>query len=145
MAQSLLLAQVSATLVMVGIVWIVQVVHYPLSERVGDSGFPAYSTAHSHLTRVVVSPPMLVEGATVVALLFFRPTALCASLAWAGLGLLAVVWLSTALLQVPRHRALGLGFDQQAHRILVLSSWARTAARSTRGLLVLAMAAGAMG
>ena len=81
----------------------------------------------------------------IVALLFFRPTALCASLAWAGLGLLAVVWLSTAVLQVPRHRALGLGFDQQAHRILVLSSWARTAARSTRGLLVLAMAAGAMG
>ena len=130
---------------MVGIVWIVQVVHYPLFARVGDSGFPAYSAAHSHLTRLVVNLPMLVEAATVVTLLFFRPAALRASLAWVGLGLLAVVWLSTALLHCPRHRALGHGFDQQAYRILVLSNWAHTAARSTCGLLVLAMAAGAIG
>jgi hypothetical protein len=77
------------------------VVHYPLFARVGDSGFPAYSAAHSHLTRLVANPPMLVEAATVVTLLFFRPAALRASLAWVGLGLLAVVWLSTALLHVP--------------------------------------------
>jgi hypothetical protein len=54
---------------------------------------------------------MLLEAATALALPFLRPPGVPASL----------VWLSTALLQVPRHRALGLGFDPRAHRLLVLS------------------------
>ncbi len=53
---------------MVGVIWFVQVVHYPLFSRVGDSGFAAYSGAHSRLTGFVVGPPMLVEAATAVAL-----------------------------------------------------------------------------
>ena len=84
---------------------------------------------HSHLPGLVVSPPLLVETTTAITLLFFRLAALPAFLAWTELGLLAVAWLSTALLQVPWHRAaLILGFDQQAHRILVLSNRAPTAA-----------------
>jgi hypothetical protein len=140
-AQALFLAHLAATLVMVGIIWFVQVVHYPLFERVGKSDFPSYSAAHSRLTGPVVGPPMLLEAATAAALPLFRPAGVPAPLVWAGLALLAPVWLSTALLQVPRHRSLGLGLDSRAHRSLVLSNWARTATWSARGLIVLWMAA----
>jgi hypothetical protein len=138
------LTHLAATLVMVGIIWFVQVVHYPLFERVGKPGFSAYSAAHSHLTGLVVGPPMLLEAATAVVLLFVRPAGVPVILVWAGLALLALVWLSTALLQVPRHRALGLGFDVHDHRSLVLSNWVRTGAWNARGFLVLWMAALAM-
>lgn len=141
----LFLVHLAATLFMVGVIWFVQVVHYPLFGRVGAAGFVAYAEAHSRLTGYVVAPPMLAELATGVALLFRRPEGVPAALPWAGFALLAAAWASTALLQVPKHRALGAGFDRAAHRFLVTSNWLRTAAWSGRGLVVIWMAALALG
>ena len=130
---------------MVGLIWFVQIVHYPLFGGVGEEKFVAYAEAHSRLTSRVVGPPMLLEAATTVALLFFRPAEIPAWAAWIGLILLATVWLSTASLQVPRHTALGEGFDAGAHKFLVISNWIRTAGWSARGLIVLWMVAQVMG
>ena len=141
----LLLAHLAATLFMVGVIWFVQLVHYPLFARVGEEGFPAYSEAHSRLTGYVVGPPMLLEAGTALLFVFRRPEGVPPSLAIAGLVLVAIVWLSTALLQVPRHTALGSGFDRSRWRGLVGTNWIRTAAWSARGLVVLWMAALAFG
>lgn len=140
-----LLAHLAATLFMVGVVWFVQVVHYPLFARVGPEKFCLYSEAHSRLTTYVVGPPMLIEAATALLLVFRRPEGVSLAATLIGLALVAVVWLSTALLQVPRHTALGSGFDQRAWSGLVLSNWVRTVAWSARGLLVLWMADRAIG
>jgi hypothetical protein len=140
-----LLAHLAATLFMVGVIWFVQVVHYPLFSRVGPEKFSLYSEAHSRLTTYVVGPPMLVEAATALLLVFWRPDGVSLAAALIGLSLLAVVWLSTALLQVPRHTALGSGFDRRAWSGLVLSNWVRTVAWSARGVLVLWMATRAIG
>ena len=141
----LLLAHLTATLFMVGVIWFVQVVHYPLFARVGPEGFSFYSEAHSRLTSYVVGPPMLVEAATALLLVFRRPEGVPLAAALSGLALVAVIWLSTALLQVPRHDILGSGFDRRAWSGLVLSNWARTIAWSIRGALVLWMAARVIG
>ena len=53
--------------------------------------------------------------------------------------LLAVIGLSTALLQVPCHETLSCGLNAEVHRRLVSANWIRTIAWSRRGLLVLAM------
>ena len=131
-------AHLAATGVMIGIIWFVQVVHYPLMARVGRDGYPAYQAAHSRRTTTVVAIPMLIELATGVWLAvcptpYFPPAA-----AWTGLALLAVVWLSTFLLQVPIHNRLERGFDAGAHRRLVLGNWVRTVAWTARGIVVLA-------
>ena len=135
----LLVLHAGATLYMVGVIWFVQVVHYPLFGMVGADGFVRYSGAHSRRTGYVVGPPMLAEAATAILLLLFRPTGVPALLLWIGAALLAVVWASTALLQVPRHTRLGLGFDEAAHRELVATNWVRTVAWTLRGILVLVM------
>jgi hypothetical protein len=83
---------------------------------------------------------MLAEAATAVLLVLLRPQAVPAGAAWSGLLLAGGICLSTALLQAPRHRELGLGFDGCAHRFLVLSNRVRTALWSARGLFVLCMA-----
>ncbi len=129
---------------MVGVIWFVQVVHYPLFSRVGPEKFSAYSEDHSRLTTYVVGPPMLVEAATALLLVLYRPEGVPLAAALIGLALVVVVWLSTALLQVPRHTTLGSGFDRRAWSGLVLSNWVRTLAWSARGGLVLWMAARAM-
>jgi hypothetical protein len=56
-----LLAHLAATLFMVGVIWFVQMVHYPLFSRIGPEKFSLYSEARSRLTTHVVGPPMLVE------------------------------------------------------------------------------------
>lgn len=134
-----MLANAGATLFMVGVIWFVQIVHYPLMGRVGQTSFVAYSESHSRLTSYVVGPPMLTEAATAALLLVARPPGIPFFAALAGAGLVAAIWLSTALLQVPRHTALGEGFDRREHRALVATNWARTAAWTARGLLVLWM------
>jgi hypothetical protein len=54
--------------------------------------------------------------------------------------LLAVIWISTAFVQVPCHEQLSQGFDKAVHQRLVWTNWLRTAAWSLRALLVLWMA-----
>ncbi len=140
--EAVLLVHFTATVFMVGVIWFVQVVHYPLFDRVGRDGFAEYSTAHSRLTGLVVGPPMLVEAATTVALAIRPPEGVSFFLPLLGLVLLAVVWLSTAFLQSPRHGVLGRGFAPDSHRFLVRSNWIRTVCWTGRGLLVLWMTAG---
>ena len=119
---------------MTGLIWFVQIVHYPLMARAGADRFPAYEKAHTRLTTWVVAPPMIVE-AVLVVLLAWGSWDLAG--AWAGLGLLAAIWLSTAFLQVPMHRKLRQGFDEAAHGRLVSTNWIRTAAWSVRSILAL--------
>jgi len=136
----LLLSHFAATLFMIGVIWFVQVVHYPLFAKTGSADFRSYEQRHTSLTTWVVAPPMLVEGITALLLFWFRPTGVSTWQLSIGLALLAVIWLSTALLQVPCHNVLSQGFDPVVHQRLVTTNWMRTVAWSTRGLLVLWMA-----
>lgn len=133
----LLLLNAAATMFMIGVIWFVQVVHYPLFAQAGSGGFPAYEARHTSLTSWVVAPPMLVEGITALLLFRFPPTGVSTWQLSIGLALLAVIWLSTAFFQVPCHKKLSQGFDAVVHRRLVGTNWIRTAAWSLRGLLVL--------
>jgi len=124
----------AATWALAGLVWTVQVVHYPLMARVGAGSFPGYHAAHTRRMTRVVAPLMLAELGTAGALLWLgerNPWWL------ASLAPLAGNWLSTALVQVPLHRRLSSGFDPAAHTRLVRTNWWRTAAWSLRGGLVL--------
>ncbi len=55
---------------------------------------------------------------------------------WLGIGLIAFIWASTFLRQVPAHSQLGSGFDEGTWRMLVRSNWLRTIAWSVRAGLV---------
>lgn len=137
--KTLLLVHVAATLVMLGVILIVQVVHYPLFSKVGAATYAAYQAGHMRLITFIVFPAMVTELATAVVLVWLRPLGLPAWQVWAGLALVGVVWASTALLQIPLHRTLTDGFDAAAHRRLVATNWIRTAAWALRGALVLWM------
>lgn len=143
-ASSVLLLQAGSTLFMVGLIWFVQIVHYPLFSGVGVESFASYETDHNRLTSWVVVPPMLLECCTAILLLWFRPACISPQWVYAGLGLLVIVWASTFLLQVPQHVKLLQGFDAAAHTKLVASNWVRTIAWSARGALVCFMIQKAM-
>jgi len=117
---------------MTGLIWFVQIVHYPLFAKVGSEQFILYEKFHNSLTTWVVGPVMLIEAATALVLAF----RLGNSILWSCLTLLAIVWLSTAFLQVPQHSILEAGFNAEAHRKLVSTNWIRTVLWSTRAILL---------
>ena len=134
---SLLLLHGVATLLMIGIIWFVQIVHYPLMAAVGPTKFVRYSELHQSQTSLVVGGPMLVEVFT-AALLAVRFPALLQSWQFVvSLLLLAVIWISTATLQMPLHKRLLAGFDERLVQLLVQTNWLRTVAWTLRGGLVM--------
>jgi hypothetical protein len=139
------LANLASTWFMTGLIWFVQIVHYPQFDGVGADAFVAYHHRHTRMTTFVVGPPMLIEMLSSLALLWVGHTLMPAWAAWTGLALLAMVWFSTAFLQVPRHDRLAGGWDEKAGRFLCTSNWIRTFAWSARGALLLWAAARALG
>ncbi len=138
---NLLALHAAVTWLLVGLIWFVQVVHYPLFAAVGDEQSVTYAVEHQRLTGYVVIAPMLLELGLAV-ILVARADSGERWLPILGLGLLAVVWLSTFLLQVPLHRQLLDGQDPVVVERLVATNWIRTLAWSARGCLALWMLRG---
>jgi len=131
-------AHAVATLLMTGLIWFVQVVHYPLMCRVERSAFPTYEAAHMHRTTWIVAPLMLTEIVT-AAIIVFISGPIPSWLAWSGAALVGVNWLSTSAVQVPCHRRLSTGFDEAIWRRLVRTNWVRTVAWSMRSAIAVLM------
>ena len=136
MIQLVIAAQLFSTLAMVGLIWFVQVVHYPLFSQVGRDGFSNYETLHQQRTTMVVAPLMLTEAITALLLVWLGLGSNYAEFAWIGLMLIGIIWSSTFFWQVPAHERLGKAFDPAVHERLVRSNWLRTVAWSARGILV---------
>ncbi|MEM7480122.1 MAG: hypothetical protein AAF481_03015 [Acidobacteriota bacterium] len=136
---TLLSIHAGATLAMVGVIWFVQLVHYPLFALASERQFAGFAEAHQRRTSWVVMPLMLTELTTAVLLLLDPPLGLDHRLLWLGIGLLAFIWISTALLQVPLHQRLTRHRDLSAIHRLVATNWLRTAAWTARGALALAL------
>lgn len=134
------LAHLFATLTMFGVIWIVQIVHYPLFSGVGREGWAAYEAAHQVRITWIVGPAMVLELATAAWLVLDPPEAFPAWALWAGAAAIGLIWASTAFLSVPAHNALSAGWNADAHARLVGTNWIRTALWTVRAGLVLWMA-----
>jgi hypothetical protein len=128
----LLLSSLVVTAYLTGLIWTIQIVHYPLFNYADRSNFTAFETAHATRISSIVLLPMLVELGLSLALLV-QPSSLVPSwAAWTGATLVGIIWLSTFLLQVPQHNILSSGFDPRAHAALVHTNWVRTVAWTVR-------------
>jgi len=139
LANLILLSQAGASCAMAGLIWFVQVVHYPAYRYVGAGEFRRYQTHHQWATGWVVGPFMLVEMAAALALVGWPLEGIGRVQAGVGLGVLAIIWASTALWQVPLHtRLLASGSQADVER-MVRSNWLRTVGWTLRAGLSLVM------
>lgn len=126
-----------ATYAMTGLIWFVQVNHYPLMAYADPQRYAEFHQKHTALTSFVVIPFMFTEIITGAWLFAYGSQS---SLAYEySFYLLLVIWVSTFSLQVPAHNKLVNGFDAQVHRKLVRSNWIRTLGWSARSLVLLAI------
>jgi hypothetical protein len=131
-----LVAQAVASGAMAGVIWFVQAVHYPLFARITGEDSRDHAVDNQRRTGPVVIPFMAVELATATVIAVWPPAGVGRGPAFFGLGLVAVAWASTFLLQVPLHARLARdGHTADAVAALVRSNWIRTVAWTSRAVL----------
>ncbi|MEO6653956.1 MAG: hypothetical protein ABIP17_15015 [Ilumatobacteraceae bacterium] len=131
-----LVAGAAATWAMVGLIWMVQVVHYPLLGQLSALSPGSAATDHQRRISWVVGPLMATEGITALALLVSRPATIGAATAWVAAVLLGVALLSTVAIQVPQHARLSVGHDDATVEALITRNWIRTVAWTARGVVL---------
>lgn len=125
----------AATLFMGGLIWTIQLVHYPLFARVGEDRFVAYEASHTRRMGVLLVVPALAE--IVAAGWLIRDGG---PLAFAGAALLVAIWTLTAVVFVPLHGRLQQGVSVAALVArLVRLNWLRTALWSARGVIAVVL------
>lgn len=144
-AQAVAIAQVVGSVGMFGVIWMVQLVHYPLMRFVPEREFARFETAHRVRISWVVGPLMLIEGICVLAFLFAPPAGLAWWLPWAGAAAEAVAIGTTAFVSAPLHERLNAHFDQALLDRLVATNWIRTVAWTVRAGLAIAMLVAVLG
>lgn len=137
MKDLLFLIHIGATLFLGGLIWTIQIVHYPLFANVGESGYAAYQTSHMSRITYVVAPVMFAELLTAIYFAFAGYAPIDAKYFWFGLALVGLIWLSTLFIQSPIHGRLAENFNPDSVNKLVLTNWIRTVLWTFRGVLVL--------
>lgn len=130
------LAHVAATLFMVGMIWTIHTVHYPLFAEVGPATYESFQAAHVDRIGKLLLLPWLTEGLTLLALLWAAFVGRARSLripSAIGAIAMAVVLMISGVWSAPAHGELADGFDTVVHNRLMTANLVRTLAWTVRG------------
>ena len=143
------LTHAAITCFIAGLIWTIQIVHYPLFAWVPPRAFTGQDTTNQpnnqgyereHMRRItlIVGPAMLLELITAIALTILIPAEL-RPIAIAALVALFIIWISTATTQGPLHMKIAETADRTLIRKLVNTNWLRTTLWSARSLTAIAL------
>ena len=124
--QTLLILHALATWAMFGLIWMVQLVHYPSFLQIDRERFRSFAKFHVDRISFIVVPLMFLELFTGVGLCLIPGVE--SNRIWFVIGfiLIVILWLVTALTSVPLHRRLLQGVDEGSIRRLIAWNWVRT-------------------
>lgn len=118
-----------STCAMFGIIWIIQLLHYPAYRYIDKNLFLSYQRFHQKRISIVVMPLMLME--LISSLLYFIHHH---HTIFDYLNLLTVIslWAATFLFFMPLHEKLKLGYCLKTVNSLINTNWLRTGIWSLR-------------
>ncbi len=132
----LLLLNFAFAAYLTGLIWMVQLVHYPSFGLVPKPAWAAFHAAHTRRMGYVVMAPMVLELGLAGWLAWAGRAALPGGAGWWSLGLVGLVWAATFGIAVPFHNRLEKGFDYIAIDGLTRTNWIRTLAWTARAVLL---------
>ena len=132
MVELLILTQLISCAFLTGLIWIVQLVHYPSFHFVDKVKFFEFNRFHQASISVIVLPAMLIELSCAIALFWLFPSSAAHI---SSLVLVTIIWLSTFFLSVPCHGKLLRQRSSQTIKRLVNTNWIRTISWSLRLVL----------
>lgn len=132
MIKLVLLINFTCCTFMTGLIWLVQLVHYPTFTYVPEKDFISFSHFHSKTITYIVLPVMMIELATSGYLYWLNDSLSYLTLLILNIGLFA----STFFLSVPYHNALATGKSDELIKKLVVTNWPRTLMWSFRLFMI---------
>jgi hypothetical protein len=132
----LLILHAAATWAATGLIWFVQLVHYPSYRDMAEKGFTGFQTRSTARTGFIVGPLIFIEFGTAAYLLWRPPAGIGTIWLWLGAALIVLNLASTVLIQVPLHVRLRATHDPALVELLIRTNWVRTLAWSIRAALV---------
>jgi len=124
------------SLFMLGLIWFVQILHYPLLKYVGEDAFSNYHHQHLRLAGYLIAPVMVIE--LLACLLILSKSSHYQSVDFRiQLFFLGLIWFSTFFIQVPLHKKLTKAWNLQLIDRLAKSNWVRTIFWTIKAILIL--------
>ena len=136
-SRTLLVIHLAATLFMVGLIWTIHYVHYPLFAYVGESTYASFQAAHVERIGKLLFVPWLTEGIALIGVLALAflggHKALRVPAVINGVAM-AVVLVISGFWSAPAHAKLADGFDKSLHDQLMTVNLIRAIAWSVCGI-----------
>lgn len=124
-----------STSVMVGVIWVIQLLHYPSFHFINDQRYIEFQHFHMQRISFIVVPVMLIELASALLLAYFFESSLTIILLTLVLG----IWAITFIFFTNMHQKFTDGYDHSIVDRLVQINWSRTALWSLRLIILLSI------
>ena len=125
---------VVSAFLLTGIIWTIQIVHYPSCYYIDKQFFVNFHQFHEYRISIIVMPLMFIELISCIALYINDMSNITFAL---NLIIVGLIWCSTFFIQVPIHNILSQKKDNKMIKKLVNTNWIRTFLWSIRMLLII--------
>ena len=122
------------TSIMVGVIWVIQLVHYPSFHFIKPDIYTVFQKFHMEKISIIVMPMMIAELITVLLLLYNEDSKNI--LIIISFILLIIIWGITAVFFSGVHNKLIAGYQETIVNNLVVMNWIRTLLWTMRLLLL---------
>ena len=122
-----------STSLMVGIIWVIQLLHYPAFNFIKESDYVEFQHFHMQRISFIVVPVMILELFSAFMLVYYVRS----NLLILCLIILLFIWLITFVFFTKLHQSLLDGYDKKIVDKLVKINWSRTILWSLRLIILI--------
>ena len=129
-----LLGHLIFTSIMTGVIWVIQIVHYPSFHFIEKEFYTAFQKFHMNKISIIVIPIMLAE--LITGMMLFLDKSSKSPFLIISFVILVLIWLITGVFFSKAHNELIAGYQELVVNQLVAMNWIRTLLWTLRLLLL---------
>ena len=129
-----LLGHLIFTSIMTGVIWVIQIVHYPSFHFIEKELYTAFQKFHMNKISIIVIPIMLAE--LITGMILFLDKSSKSPFLIISFVILVLIWLITGVFFTKAHNELIAGYLELVVNQLVAMNWIRTLLWTLRLLLL---------
>ena len=129
-----LLGHLIFTSIMTGVIWVIQIVHYPSFHFIEKESYTAFQKFHMNKISIIVIPIMLAE--LITGMMLFLDKSSKSPFLIISFVILVLIWLITGVYFSKAHNELMTGYQELVVNQLVVMNWIRTLLWTLRLLLL---------
>ena len=133
-----LLGHLIFTSIMTGVIWVIQIVHYPSFHFIEKELYTAFQKFHMNKISIIVIPIMLAE--LITGMMLFLDKSSKSPFLIISFVILVLIWLITGVFFSKAHNELMMGYQELVVNQLVVMNWIRTLLWTLRLLLLTSFA-----